>query len=116
MASRYCQAGQELSAYLLLSFCIYVQEPEASREGMGGTYFFSDEAGRKVGIMKPCDEEPMAPNNPKVCSQIIYAPLLSVKVHHMETSSHGKTEFTIYMDLEIASDKPCQKCPGKHIE
>jgi len=32
---------------------------------MGGTYFFSNEAGRKVGIFKPCDEEPLAPANPK---------------------------------------------------
>lgn len=39
--------------------------PEAPREGMGGTYFVSDTAGAKVGIFKPCDEEPMAPNNPK---------------------------------------------------
>lgn len=41
------------------------QEPEAAREGMGGTYFFPNEAGRKVGIFKPCDEEPLAPANPK---------------------------------------------------
>lgn len=39
--------------------------PEAPREGMGGTYFVFDVAGAKVGIFKPCDEEPMAPNNPK---------------------------------------------------
>jgi hypothetical protein len=32
---------------------------------MGGTYFFMNENGRKVGILKPCDEEPLAPNNPK---------------------------------------------------
>jgi len=41
------------------------QEPERPREGMGGTYFFMNENGRKVGILKPCDEEPLAPNNPK---------------------------------------------------
>eukprot|EP00892_Ulva_mutabilis_P009299 jgi/Ulvmu1/6741/UM030_0076.1 len=39
--------------------------PEAPREGMGGTYFVCDTSGAKVGIFKPCDEEPMAPNNPK---------------------------------------------------
>lgn len=39
--------------------------PEVPREGMGGTYFVSDPSGTKVGIFKPCDEEPMAPNNPK---------------------------------------------------
>lgn len=42
-----------------------LQEPEAASEGLGGTYFFSNEAGQKIAIMKPCDEEPLAPNNPK---------------------------------------------------
>ncbi len=42
------------------------QEPEVAADGLGGTYFFMNEAGRKVAIMKPCDEEPLAPNNPKV--------------------------------------------------
>ncbi|KAG1662269.1 hypothetical protein FOA52_002158 [Chlamydomonas sp. UWO 241] len=41
------------------------QDPEAATEGMGGTYFFCNEAGRKAAILKPCDEEPLAPNNPK---------------------------------------------------
>ncbi|KAL4526829.1 hypothetical protein Ndes2526A_g01258 [Nannochloris sp. 'desiccata'] len=41
------------------------QDPEAATEGLGGTYFFRNEAGVKIAIMKPCDEEPMAPNNPK---------------------------------------------------
>lgn len=41
------------------------QEPEAAEQGLGGTYFFMNEYGRKVAIMKPCDEEPLAPNNPK---------------------------------------------------
>ena len=42
------------------------QQPEASTEGLGGTYFFMDENGKKTAIVKPCDEEPLAPNNPKV--------------------------------------------------
>lgn len=42
------------------------QEPEASYDGLGGTYFFMNEAGRRAAIVKPCDEEPLAPNNPKV--------------------------------------------------
>ncbi|EFN56367.1 hypothetical protein CHLNCDRAFT_57613 [Chlorella variabilis] len=42
-----------------------LQEPEAATEGLGGTYFFTNEAGQKIAIMKPCDEEPLAPNNPK---------------------------------------------------
>ncbi|KAL6749338.1 phosphatidylinositol 3 and 4-kinase-domain-containing protein [Haematococcus lacustris] len=41
------------------------QEPEKALEGMGGTYFFANDNGRKVAILKPCDEEPLAPNNPK---------------------------------------------------
>ena len=41
------------------------QEPEQATEGLGGTYFFRNEAGAKIAIMKPCDEEPLAPNNPK---------------------------------------------------
>ena len=32
---------------------------------MGGTYLFLNEAGHRVAIVKPCDEEPFAPNNPK---------------------------------------------------
>lgn len=41
------------------------QEPEAATEGLGGTYFFMNDLGRKIAIFKPCDEEPLAPNNPK---------------------------------------------------
>lgn len=41
------------------------QDPEAASEGLGGTYFFRNEQGTKIAIMKPCDEEPLAPNNPK---------------------------------------------------
>lgn len=44
---------------------LILQEPEAATEGLGGTYFFANEAGQKIAIMKPCDEEPLAPNNPK---------------------------------------------------
>lgn len=43
-----------------------LQEPEASLEGLGGTYFFMNEAGKRSAIVKPCDEEPLAPCNPKV--------------------------------------------------
>ena len=48
-----------------------LQEPVASNEGLGGTYFFSSEAGGRVGIMKPVDEEPLAPNNPKARSLLV---------------------------------------------
>ena len=39
--------------------------PEAALEGMGGTYFLASDGGSRVAIFKPCDEEPLAPNNPK---------------------------------------------------
>ena len=42
-----------------------MQDPKPSIEGLGGTYFIQDEEGDTVAIFKPCDEEPMAPNNPK---------------------------------------------------
>ena len=45
--------------------CVLLQEPEAATEGLGGTYFFMNDTGRKIAIFKPCDEEPLAPNNPK---------------------------------------------------
>ena len=54
-----------------------MQEPEASSEGLGGTYFFMNEAGRRAGIVKPCDEEPLAPNNPKVPPGLLFISLIS---------------------------------------
>lgn len=42
-----------------------LQEPEKALDGMGGTYFFLNDSGRKCAIVKPCDEEPLAPCNPK---------------------------------------------------
>ena len=41
------------------------QDPEPCREGLGGAYFFADAGGARAAIVKPCDEEPLAPNNPK---------------------------------------------------
>ena len=40
------------------------QPPVTAPGGLGGTYFFLDEGGRHAAIVKPCDEEPLAPNNP----------------------------------------------------
>ena len=48
----------------------FLQDPEASCDGLGGTYFFMNEAGRRAAIIKPCDEEPLAPNNPKASSPV----------------------------------------------
>ncbi|GMH39317.1 hypothetical protein BSKO_07215 [Bryopsis sp. KO-2023] len=41
------------------------QRPVGAIEGLGGTYFFKSDTGRKLAIFKPCDEEPLAPCNPK---------------------------------------------------
>lgn len=39
--------------------------PERADEGFGGTYFVSKTQNTKIAIFKPCDEEPLAPCNPK---------------------------------------------------
>lgn len=40
-------------------------EPVAVSGGLGGAYFFRNCSGKSVAIVKPTDEEPFAPNNPK---------------------------------------------------
>ncbi|KAJ1268961.1 hypothetical protein BS78_07G173300 [Paspalum vaginatum] len=40
-------------------------DPIAVTGGMGGAYYFRDVWGQHVAIVKPTDEEPFAPNNPK---------------------------------------------------
>ncbi|KAL6859056.1 hypothetical protein ACP4OV_018058 [Aristida adscensionis] len=40
-------------------------DPIAISGGMGGAYYFMDMWGQRVAIVKPTDEEPFAPNNPK---------------------------------------------------
>jgi len=42
-------------------------------EGVGGTYFIKNSSGTTVGVFKPQDEEPGAPDNPK---DLIQEPLL----------------------------------------
>lgn len=39
--------------------------PQALTEGLGGCYVFSSDTGKKIAVVKPTDEEPLAPNNPK---------------------------------------------------
>eukprot|EP00929_Paragymnodinium_shiwhaense_P007244 TRINITY_DN111180_c0_g1_i1.p1 TRINITY_DN111180_c0_g1~~TRINITY_DN111180_c0_g1_i1.p1 ORF type:complete len:683 (-),score=115.25 TRINITY_DN111180_c0_g1_i1:151-2100(-) len=41
-------------------------KPDLVEDGCGGTYFVKDRSGRKIAVFKPRDEEPLAPNNPKV--------------------------------------------------
>ncbi|XP_074296033.1 phosphatidylinositol 4-kinase gamma 7-like [Silene latifolia] len=40
-------------------------EPLPVHSGLGGAYYFRNKRGEKVAIVKPTDEEPFAPNNPK---------------------------------------------------
>mmetsp|Transcript_30434 Transcript_30434/g.36939 ORF Transcript_30434/g.36939 Transcript_30434/m.36939 type:complete len:857 (+) Transcript_30434:486-3056(+) len=40
-------------------------KPRLEKEGLGGAYFFPNSNGKTVAILKPSDEEPLAPNNPK---------------------------------------------------
>ncbi|KAK7394353.1 hypothetical protein VNO78_14876 [Psophocarpus tetragonolobus] len=40
-------------------------EPIPIQSGLGGAYYFRNNNGENVAIVKPTDEEPYAPNNPK---------------------------------------------------
>ncbi|XP_010528002.1 PREDICTED: phosphatidylinositol 4-kinase gamma 7-like isoform X2 [Tarenaya hassleriana] len=40
-------------------------EPLPVHSGLGGAYYFRNVQGQSVAIVKPTDEEPFAPNNPK---------------------------------------------------
>lgn len=40
-------------------------DPVAVHSGLGGAYYFKNSRGECVAIVKPTDEEPFAPNNPK---------------------------------------------------
>jgi hypothetical protein len=40
-------------------------DPERLTEGLGGAYVFKNAVGKKIAVVKPTDEEPLAPNNPK---------------------------------------------------
>lgn len=40
-------------------------EPIPASGGLGGAYYFRNSRGESVAIVKPTDEEPFAPNNPK---------------------------------------------------
>ncbi|KAI3818348.1 hypothetical protein L1987_12153 [Smallanthus sonchifolius] len=40
-------------------------EPSRVQGGLGGAYYFKNSRGESVAIVKPTDEEPFAPNNPK---------------------------------------------------
>jgi hypothetical protein len=41
-------------------------QPVVAKGGLGGAYYFRNCLGENVAIVKPTDEEPFAPNNPKM--------------------------------------------------
>jgi hypothetical protein len=41
-------------------------KPHLVEDGLGGTYFIKDRTDKSIAVFKPRDEEPLAPNNPKV--------------------------------------------------
>ncbi|KAH7445527.1 hypothetical protein KP509_01G013500 [Ceratopteris richardii] len=43
----------------------YGVEPLPISGGLGGAYYFRNIKGERIAIIKPTDEEPLAPNNPK---------------------------------------------------
>lgn len=40
-------------------------DPTLVHSGLGGAYYFRNSRGQSIAIVKPTDEEPFAPNNPK---------------------------------------------------
>ena len=59
-------AVRALARSVVRGLCAGARVPVGpSPKGLGGSYVFSDERGRPAAIVKPCDEEPLAPNNPK---------------------------------------------------
>lgn len=49
-----------------VSWGMQAHPPKLIEDGMGGSYLLTDDRGTPQAILKPCDEEPLAPNNPKV--------------------------------------------------
>ncbi|KAH9299668.1 hypothetical protein KI387_031350 [Taxus chinensis] len=43
----------------------YGVDPIPIQRGLGGAYYFCNTLGKSIAIVKPTDEEPFAPNNPK---------------------------------------------------
>eukprot|EP00898_Chlorokybus_atmophyticus_P006267 jgi/Chlat1/6641/Chrsp49S06142 len=60
--------GSSVAMRRLLRDCIKGVEkgiaPVRAEGGLGGAYYFRSGRGDNVAVVKPCDEEPMAPNNP----------------------------------------------------
>lgn len=70
-------------------------DPIPVHGGLGGAYFFRNNRGENIAIVKPTDEEPFAPNNPKgFVGKILGQPGLKSSVRVGET---GVREVAAYL-------------------
>lgn len=70
-------------------------DPLPVRSGLGGAYYFRNSRGESVAIIKPTDEEPFAPNNPKgFVGKALGQPGLKLSVRVGET---GYREVAAYL-------------------
>lgn len=70
-------------------------EPVPAGGGLGGAYYFRNRRGESIAIVKPTDEEPFAPNNPKgFVGKILGQPGLKRSIRVGET---GVREVAAYL-------------------
>ncbi|TXG57636.1 hypothetical protein EZV62_015465 [Acer yangbiense] len=81
-------------------------DPIPVHSGLGGAYYFRNCQGENVAIVKPTDEEPYAPNNPKgFVGKALGQPGLKRSVRVGET---GFREVAAYLlDYDHFADVPC---------
>ncbi|KAL9297337.1 hypothetical protein ACSQ67_023233 [Phaseolus vulgaris] len=81
-------------------------EPIPIQGGLGGAYYFRNSNGENVAIVKPTDEEPYAPNNPKgFVGKALGQPGLKRSVRVGET---GFREVAAYLlDHDHFANVPC---------
>ncbi|KAK3212287.1 hypothetical protein Dsin_016993 [Dipteronia sinensis] len=74
--------------------------------GLGGAYYFRNCQGENVAIVKPTDEEPYAPNNPKgFVGKALGQPGLK---HSVRVGETGFREVAAYLlDYDHFADVPC---------
>lgn len=63
-SSDYCASIDELVKDIVVAIKKGI-DPIPVHSGLGGAYYFRNSKGDSVAIVKPTDEEPYAPNNPK---------------------------------------------------
>lgn len=63
-----CSIQQDRTKQLVMDILKAINngiEPVPVHSGLGGAYYFRNSNGENIAIVKPTDEEPYAPNNPK---------------------------------------------------